>query len=70
MNEMELLRVIYDLAQQNAGHIEVLNREMGAVQQNLEWLNWCVRIVIFGTMLSVGIGLWNVILHRRSNDTK
>jgi len=41
-----------------------MNSELGAVQQNLEWLNWCVKGIIAGIVISIGLSVWNLILHK------
>ena len=48
----------------------IINSEMGAVQQNLEWLNWIVKGIFVGIVVSVGLSVWNLILHRLNNGRK
>lgn len=70
MGDIEILKLIYELAQQNATHIEILNKEMGGVLQNLEWLNWCIRGIIAGICISIVLSIWNLWLHKLSNNKK
>ena len=63
MNDQEMLKQIWE-------HILVINREMGSVEQNLEWLNWAVKGIFVGIVVSIGLSLWNLILHRINNGRK
>ena len=55
-------QALWDLVQQNARHIEIINREMGGVLQSVEWLTWMTRAVFAGMVVSVGNGLINTYL--------
>ena len=63
MTEQEMIKQIWE-------HILVINREMGSVEQNLEWLNWAVKGIFVGIVVSIGLSLWNLILHRINNRRK
>ena len=60
MTNEEMIKQIWE-------HILVMNREMGAVQQNLEWLNWAVKGIIAGIAVSIFLSIWNLWLHKKNN---
>ena len=67
MTDHELLLKIWELAEHNAQHISVYNHEMGAVQSNLEWLNWCIKGVIVTMLTSIGLSIWNIVLSKKKD---
>ncbi len=63
----EEFRMLWEIIQQIERSTEIANREMGSVQQNLEWLNWAVKGIIMGIIVSIGLSVWNIILNRKNN---
>ena len=66
----EELQRLWIIIQQIQSSTSTMNRELGVVQQNLEWLNWAVKGIFVGIVVSVGLSVWNLILHRLNNGRK
>ena len=67
MNENDIIMMIYELAQENAQHIKVLNEEYGIIANNLEWLTrffWLVTAPIIAAMVGT---IYNLMIHRKNS---
>jgi len=63
----EELKVLWEIIKQIQQSTSVMNRELGSVQQNLEWLNWCVKGIVGGIVISIFLSVWNLWLHKKNN---
>jgi hypothetical protein len=62
--------ILWELVKQNAKHIEIINREMGAVQNAVEWLTWYVRLMFFGIWISLINNIFNTFLLKKNSRNK
>jgi hypothetical protein len=57
MNEAEMIKQVYE-------HMTVLNREMGAVQAELQMIKWFLGIVIATSTGALLTSVYNLVLHK------
>lgn len=58
--------LLWELIQKNGHHIEVINRELGTLIAQVDWLTWMVRGVIIGIALNVMLLVVNIWLTKRN----
>lgn len=72
MNELEMTQLLLQMARDNSQHIEVLNREMGEVIAQINFLTKFFWIIMTASIGAFMASIWSVLLYkskRRNGNT-
>ena len=58
--------LLWELIQKNCHHIEVINRELGQLVAQMEWITWTIRGVFGVLVVSVILNSINIWLTKRN----
>lgn len=58
----EFFDSLLERVSQTEKNTSVMNKELGGVKKNVEWLIWAVRLVIGGIVTSIVIGIVGIFV--------
>ena len=57
---------LWEIITTNSAHIKVINRELGSVMANVEWLTKAIGFLYIFIVGQIVIAFWNLVLTRRN----